>query len=109
MVTSSDLWLRDSGNHGGHGLSRIDDAFPCAAWEPTITPIHATVVMLQPSGLYLPDNHTARQDRPLGSYRRPPCAPAWFLKALGSYAPPTCMCGGVTSDWSTFQNQDSTL
>ena len=45
----------------GPWLSRTDDAFPCAAWEPTITRMHPAVVTLQPSRLCSPDNQTARQ------------------------------------------------
>ena len=52
---------------GGHWLSRIGDAFPCVAWDPTITRMHVTVVTLQLSRLCLPDNHTARQGHPLGT------------------------------------------
>ena len=56
------------GDRGGHGPSRVDNAFPCAALNPTITRMHAAVVTLQPSRLCSPDNHTARQGRPLGLY-----------------------------------------
>lgn len=98
---------RGPGNRRGHGLSCIDDVFFCAAWEPTITRMHTTVATLQLSRPCSPNNHTARQDRPLGSYWRPPCAPAWFLKAPASHAPPTCMRGQATSNCATFQNQDS--
>ena len=65
--------------------------FPLHRMEPTIMHIHTAVVALQLSRLCLPGNHTAWQDRPLGLYQRPPCAPAWFLMASASYAPPTCM------------------
>ena len=44
------------------------DTFIQNPWEPTITRMHAAVVTLQLSRLCLPDNHTAWQDRPLGSY-----------------------------------------
>ena len=37
---------RGPGHHGGHGLSRFDNAFPCAALKPTITRMHAAVVTL---------------------------------------------------------------
>ena len=59
---------RGPGNRGGHGLSRVDNASPCTALKPTTTRMHAAVVVLQPSRLCSPYNHTARQGRPLGSY-----------------------------------------
>ena len=73
------------------------------------TRIHTTMATLQPSWLCLPDNHIARQIRPLGSesHWRPPCAAVWLLKGSVSYAPPACMCGQVASEHGTPQNQGS--
>ena len=42
--------------------------FSFAPHRPSTMCMHAAVVTLQSSQLSLPDNHTARQGRPLGSY-----------------------------------------
>ena len=45
-MAGRDAELRGPGHHWGHRLSRVNNAFPCAALNPTTTRMHTAVVTL---------------------------------------------------------------